>query len=75
MENHYDYIALEDKVRRSQLLTDEEFSDFRNTLYENSVFTNRRKILLEDFRSISCQKVYYPKISTFIKENEFSLRF
>lgn len=74
MEN-YDYVAIEDKIRRANLIDEEDFKKFRQELYGLSFFTNRRKIKIEDFEKVLENKEYKEKIITFVNENKISFKF
>lgn len=76
MENKVlDVVALVDIVQRSGYLKDEEYSDFKNSVYDIHFFTNRRKVDKEKFDMMITVKDYYHKIENLLLFNWRSFTF
>lgn len=75
MEKYYDYIALEDKIRRAEIINEEDFKNFRAEVYNNTFFTNRRKIYIEDLINVLKGKHYEKVLIGFINSNKISFNF
>ena len=71
----YDVVALVDLVQRSNLLSSDEYSDFKNSVYSINFFTNRRKVDPERCDSLLSGKGYYNKIEDFLKDKKRNYNF
>ena len=49
---YFDYVAVEDKVRRSGIVDYDTWVNTRSELIKETYFTNRRKIDVDVFKSI-----------------------